>query len=88
DLYGESYDIYIEDMKAFQELLGVMQDSLVLEELFHEVLGDRFRRQLPTAVKLLSDSRYEAWKNWDALRRRYMLDETRMAFRMELLKLK
>lgn len=88
DLYGKSYSIYIDDMKALQESLGVMQDSLVLEELFHEVLGEGFRRQLPTAVKQLMDARYEAWKSWNMLRQKYLLDETRMAFRMELLKLK
>lgn len=87
DLYGEGFGGYIEDMKNFQETLGTIQDSLVLEALFNEILGERFKRQLPTAVKQLSDGRYEAWQNWDALRNRYMLEETRQAFRAELLKM-
>ncbi|NTW48954.1 MAG: CHAD domain-containing protein [Chlorobiales bacterium] len=87
DLYGEALGRYIEDMKNFQETLGTIQDSLVLEALFCEILGTRFKRQLPTAVKQLADGRYEAWQNWDALRNRYMLEETRQAFRLELLKM-
>lgn len=79
-LYGEEYQEYVEDMKEIQEVLGSIQDSLVLAEMLSEVLDSPLENQLPNFANKLTLSCQEAWDKWQPLQQRYLTPETRKAF--------
>ena len=85
DLYGSTYEAYVEDMKQLQEVLGDIQDSLVLAEFLGNVLGSNIGTQAPKFAQLLIQNRYQAWQKWETLQHRYLSAHTRDAFYQELL---
>lgn len=85
DLYGSTYETYVEDMKQLQEVLGDIQDSLVLAEFLSNVLGSDLGTRAPKFAQLLVQNRYQAWQKWETLQHRYLSAHTRHAFRQELL---
>ncbi|WP_017721000.1 CHAD domain-containing protein [Kamptonema formosum] len=84
-LYGPSYAAWVEEMKEIQEVLGEIQDSLVLAEVLGDVLGEEIDTALPALAQKLAQTRCEAWQKWQPLQQRYLSRETRRALRCELL---
>lgn len=84
-LYGENYEEYVEDMKTVQEVLGIIQDSFVLEEMLGEILDNTLENELPTLSKKLTQTRQEAWVKWQLFQQSYLSQETRKAFHLSLL---
>ena len=85
DFYGNTYGAYLEDMKAIQEYLGEIQDSEVLEVTLAKVLKSDIESKLPQFAALLKESRYQAWKKWQLMQRRYLNANIRHNFRTTLL---
>jgi CHAD domain-containing protein len=85
EFYGETYDAYLQDMKAIQEYLGDIQDSEVLEATLAKVLKSNLEAKLPQLAILLRDSRYQAWQKWQLMQRRYLNAKIRQNFRSTLL---
>jgi CHAD domain-containing protein len=85
DFYGETYTAYLADMKAIQEYLGDIQDSEVLEATLAKVLKSDIESKLPQFATLLRESRYQAWKKWQLMQRRYLNANIRQNFRSTLL---
>ncbi len=85
DLYPETFANYVKDMKGFQDSLGLLQDSLVMEAMYQNTLGQNYKKKIPTLVKALNQQRFKAWKDWEKLRNAYLMPETRQNFRKELL---
>lgn len=85
EFYGSAFAEYVDDMKSIQDILGNMQDSVVLAETLTGVLHSNLAKQLPTLAEKLGETRYECWLNWQPLHQKYMKPETRAAFRAELL---
>jgi len=88
DLYGDAFAAYVNDMKHMQDMLGLLQDSMVLEETLQEFHNEAYRKRIPTVVKMLMAERFAAWQKWETIRNIYLLEETRHNFRQELLNLK
>ena len=82
-LYGPSYAAWVEEMKEIQEVLGEIQDSMVLAEVLGDVLGEEIDSALPALAQKLAQSRCEAWQKWQPLQQRYLSRETRLALRCE-----
>ncbi len=85
DFYSSKYSAYLEDVKAIQECLGDIQDSMVLGEKIAEQIPSKINSKLPIFIDLLAKSRYQSWQKWEELQRRYLKAETRHQFRLELL---
>ncbi|MBO1346849.1 MAG: CHAD domain-containing protein [Hormoscilla sp. GUM202] len=85
DLYGPTYQDYVEDVKQVQTVLGDIQDSQVLEEFLNHVFGLGIRTKTPHLAGLLANNRYQAWQQWQSLQHRYLNVQTKQAFRQELL---
>lgn len=85
DFYSSTYSNYLEDIKAIQECLGDIQDSLVLGEKIAEEIPFKINSKLPTFMGLLAQNRYESWQKWEQLQRQYLKPKTRYQFRSELL---
>lgn len=86
DFYGSTYEVYVDDVKAIQECLGDIQDSLVLEEYLTEFFECNLKEELPAFSGLLVSQRTEAWQKWQLLQRRYLSTQIRHNFRSELLR--
>ncbi|MGB3401086.1 MAG: CHAD domain-containing protein [Microcoleaceae cyanobacterium] len=85
DFYSNTYAAYLTDMKAIQEYLGDIQDSEVLEATLAKVLKSEIESKLPQFAALLRESRYQAWKKWQLMQRRYLNANIRQNFRSTLL---
>ncbi|NJM71224.1 MAG: CHAD domain-containing protein [Scytonema sp. RU_4_4] len=85
DLYGESYTACLAEVKSIQEILGAMQDSVVLAQWLGDVLKSEIHSQLPTLASLLAENRYKLWQQWQPLQWRYLKSETRHGFHLTIL---
>ena len=85
DFYGQTYDVYLQDMKAIQEHLGELQDSVVLEEFISNIYGHKLSKVLPTLSEKLNENRLKHWQKWQLLQRRYSNPEIRQNFRSEII---
>jgi CHAD domain-containing protein len=85
DFYGESYEVYVEDVKAVQECLGDIQDSEVLGEFLTDFVECDLKKELPQLANILAENRYAAWQKWQILQRRYLSSEIRQDFRSTLI---
>ncbi|WP_138497809.1 CHAD domain-containing protein [Nostoc sp. PA-18-2419] len=85
ELYGESYAAYITEVKNIQEILGTMQDSVVLADWLEDIFKSEIQTQLPTLTTLLTENRYQAWQQWQPLQERYLKTETRHSFHLTIL---
>ncbi len=85
DLYGESYAAYLTEVKTIQEILGTMQDSVVLAEWLADIFKSEIQAQLPTLTNLLTENRYQSWQQWQPLQERYLKIETRHSFHLTIL---
>ncbi|MEG4342324.1 CHAD domain-containing protein [Microcoleus sp. A003_D6] len=85
DFYGETYEVYVEDVKAVQECLGDIQDCEVLGEFLTDFVDRDLKKELPKLAGLLAENRYAAWQKWQVLQRRYLNSEIRQGFRSALI---
>ncbi|MCT7983950.1 CHAD domain-containing protein [Laspinema sp. A4] len=83
--YGDAYSEYVADLKQIQEVLGKMQDSVVLAETLSRVLGCDLQETLPTLTQKLLEKRYLSWLEWQPLHQKYLKPEIRDHLRLELL---
>ncbi len=68
--YSESFQSWIEDIKAIQSMLGTVQDSEVLQALLDQHLP---KSKKVTALKAaVKQTEVEALSNWESIRQRYL----------------
>jgi len=85
NFYGESYEVYVEDVKAVQECLGDIQDSEVLGEFLTDFVERDQKKELPKLADILAKNRYTAWQKWQVLQRRYLNSDIRQGLRLVLI---
>ncbi|GAB1540883.1 CHAD domain-containing protein [Scytonema sp. NUACC21] len=85
DIYDESYSAYIAEIKNVQEILGGMQDSVVLAEWLTHALKSDIQSHLPTVANVLAENRYQLWQQWQPLQEQYLKVETRQKLHLMLL---
>lgn len=85
ELYGESYSAYVSEIKNIQDILGSIQDSVVLDEWLVNVYKSEMKTHLPTFANLLGENRYKLWQQWQPLQERYLKAETRHGFHLTIL---
>lgn len=85
NFYGKDYSEYVDDLKEIQEVLGKMQDSVVLAETLSRILGCNLQDALPTLAEKLLESRYLSWLEWQPLHQKYLEPEIRDQLRLEIL---
>lgn len=85
EFYGETYEVYVEDVKAIQECLGDIQDTEVLGDFLTDFVDSELQTELPIFAGILSENRYAAWQKWQILQRKYLNSETRQGLRSLLI---
>ncbi len=68
--YGEPFKHWIDEIKRFQENLGKLQDSHVLQELLEAHLPKR--ASLPTLQASIHNTRQDVLADWDEVRQKYL----------------
>lgn len=82
--YGEAYQDYCQQIKAIQDVLGQVQDSLVLSEFLAQVFDAPFWDRLPTLAQMLTNERYAQWQQWQILQRQLLSPQVRQDLRSTL----
>ena len=85
DLYGESYAAYVAEVKSIQDILGNMQDSVVMGDWLGDIFKSEIDTCLPTLATLLKENRYQLWQQWQPLQEGYLQAEHRHNFHLTVL---
>lgn len=85
ELYGESFAAHIAEIKNIQEILGTLQDSMVLAEWLVNTFKSEIHTQLGGLTTLLAANRYQFWQQWQPLQERYLKPESRHSIHLTIL---
>lgn len=85
DFYGAAYGQQLAEFQQLQELLGQMQDGLVLRQVLSQTLKLNLRQELPTLAQRLEQQQQECWQQWQPYRHRYLDFGFRQSLRQQFL---
>ena len=85
DLYGDRYKTHLAEAKKVQDILGQLNDSVVMVDWLSYACKSKLLHKLPSLVKLIEDRRHSLWKEWQFLQEVYIKPETKQDFRLTIL---
>ncbi|MGM3306610.1 CHAD domain-containing protein [Anabaena sp. WFMT] len=85
ELYGESFAAQINNVKNIQEILGMIQDNMVLHEWLENIFKSELDTELRGLTTLLAANRYQLWQEWQPLQQRYLQADTRYNLHLAVL---
>ena len=94
DLYGENpkevaqserYKTHLAEAKKVQDILGQLNDSVVMVDWLSYACKSKLLHKLPSLVNLIEDRRHSLWKEWQFLQEVYIKPETKQDFRSTIL---
>jgi CHAD domain-containing protein len=83
-LYGDALEADLERLSTMQDILGTLQDSVVLEDFIAQA-HPKGRRPMPSLSKLLAHHRHQAWQQWQPFQTHYLNHQIRQNLRLALL---
>lgn len=84
EFYGENYKAQVDEFKQIQEVLGHIQDSVVLQHYLNQFVDDA-GSNLPTFTNHLNRHRLDAWVQWRSLQEKYLNSEYRASVRQTMI---
>ncbi|MGG6264771.1 CHAD domain-containing protein [Leptolyngbya sp. AN10] len=85
DFYGENYQKQVQEFQNIQEVLGQIQDSVVLQEFLDRHLDESIEKLCPVFANQLDQKRAIAFKEWRSLQQKYLDSESRNQLRQLVL---
>ncbi len=85
DFYEAAYMQQIEEFKKIQEILGQLQDHLVLRHFLETTLNADLAKVLPSIDQALQLDANVFWQNWQPLQAHYLSSEFRKSWRSLLI---
>jgi CHAD domain-containing protein len=85
EFYDEKYTNYLAQIKQIQEILGNLQDSMVLEAWLVKVFGSHVNQKFPNLTNLLATNRYQIWQEWQIIKQNLMESHTRNDIHLAIL---
>jgi|JFJP01.1.fsa_nt_gi CHAD domain-containing protein len=79
--YGTSYLERVEEFKHIQEILGKLQDHVVLCHFLETTLKSDFAKVFPSIEKAIQEDTHAFWQSWQPLQERYLSFEFRQSLR-------
>lgn len=79
--YDTSYLERVEEFKSLQEILGQLQDHVVLRQFLESTLGTDLGKVLPSVDRAMQQDQATFWQNWQPLQHRYLSLEFRQSLR-------
>ena len=71
EFYGEGYKTQINNFKQLQDLLGELQDEVVLQTFLVKTLGATWAKKIPSLDRYLQTQHQQLWQQWLILRQPY-----------------
>lgn len=81
DFYEASYLQRIEEFKRIQDLLGQLQDRVVLRQFLESTLSGDLSEVLPTVNQVMQADQTAFWRSWQPLQQRYLSTDFRQSLR-------
>ncbi|MEM9264885.1 MAG: CHAD domain-containing protein [Cyanobacteria bacterium P01_F01_bin.13] len=72
DFYGEEYRAQVNGFRQMQDLLGELQDEVVLQTFLVKTLGPKWAKKLPSLADYLQHQHRQLWQQWLDLRQPYL----------------
>jgi CHAD domain-containing protein len=83
--YNDNYLSYVKDIKSLQTVLGDIQDCFVLAEFLTAAFEKDFSSKIPIFAAKLTENRYQKWREWEELQRKFLNDKTRKDLHLTVL---
>lgn len=83
--YGDTYQGYVQDVKAIQTVLGDIQDCFVLAEFLNSIFEIGLTEKMPTLSAILTATRYQKWQEWEKLQRQFLSPQIRKDLHLAVL---
>jgi len=77
DLYQQSFTQELGQIKQVQEILGNLQDSMVLNKWLVNLFKSEDESSLTEMMTFLATNRYQLWQQWQPLQMEFLKTETR-----------
>jgi CHAD domain-containing protein len=77
-------DPFLPLLETTQELLGEMQDELIIGELLKNIVGEKGVKELPVLSNFLNGKTLQAWEDWQLVRSQLCNQDWRRSLRMAL----
>lgn len=84
EFYGSAFKKQVQNFQTTQEVLGQIQDDLVLQEFLTAQLETDVERVLPTLAQQMQQQRVKAWQTWQPIQQRYLDLEFRAFLRAQV----
>jgi CHAD domain-containing protein len=81
DFYEDAYAQRIEEFKTMQEMLGQLQDHVVLSDFLESALKEDLGKSLPTIAQIMREESIAFWQSWQPLQEKYLSPEFRKSLR-------
>lgn len=81
DFYEDTYAQRIEEFKTMQEMLGQLQDHVVLRDFLESALKQDLAKVLPTIAQIMRQESMVFWQSWQPLQEQYLSPELRQSLR-------
>ena len=81
DFYDNGYGERIEEFKLIQDILGQLQDNVVLRQFLESALNTNLTQVLPTVERKIQQDQADFWQTWQPLQQHYLDLEFRQSLR-------
>ncbi len=77
EFYGEDYKVQVDTFRQMQDVLGELQDEIVLQTFLVKTLGPKWAKKLPSLEQYFRQQHQRLWQQWLTLRQPYLSMEQR-----------
>ncbi|MBD2136414.1 CHAD domain-containing protein [Anabaena sp. FACHB-1237] len=85
ELYSDDFSNQILAVKQIQEVLGMLQDIVVLQGWLSNIFKSEMDSELGGLKTLLAVNRYKLWQEWQPIQKHFLLAETRYDLHLTVL---
>ena len=81
DFYDDAYKAQVDEFRRIQEVLGNIQDGVILQNFLDKQLDGSIEKLCPIFSKKLAQKRTIAWRDWRSLQEKYLKPDFRVQLR-------
>ncbi|PZO13932.1 MAG: hypothetical protein DCF25_15410 [Leptolyngbya foveolarum] len=71
-LYDITYAAQVREFRTLQQLLGQLQDQIVVSDFLTNEIGEKWANKLPSIYQSFQDSRVALWQQWQPYQQKYL----------------
>ena len=72
EFYGDDYGVQVNTFRQMQDVLGELQDEVVLQSFLTQTLGGKWAKKLPSLNRYFQRQHQQLWQQWLRLRQPYL----------------